>query len=167
MQSCVLYNSLWKNAVLALIGTSFVFGTLAGGVLVKMPWVIALFGLMALSFGYRTFDRRPRVIIDSHGISDLRNSVGLIPWSEIAEARFASGGSVDFIYVTVKSPDSWRSKLPPVYRLFWKSFQKRRVINIPLQNMTVAGAGVQICLEKWCHGNGAALSADSMFGPDA
>ncbi|MDE3071665.1 MAG: PH domain-containing protein [Pseudomonadota bacterium] len=135
MEQCVLQNSIWKNCVLGLIGTSFVLAGLVSGE--NMPWGIAFFGLIAILFGYRALDRRPRVTIDDNGITDLRNSAGTIPWRDISGVRVVSAGLIDLIYVTVKNPDQWRPKLSVMYRITWKIFPKRRVISIPLQNMSV------------------------------
>jgi len=146
MEQCVLQNSFWKNGVLGLIGTSFVLAGLVSGA--DMPWGIAFFGLIAILFGYRALDRRPRVTIDDNGITDLRNSAGTIPWHDISDVKVASAGRVDLIYVTVKDPDQWRPKLSMMYRIAWKLFPKRRVISIPLQNMSVPTSIVSDFLVK-------------------
>ena len=161
MQPCVLCNSLWKNAVLALIGALLSLGIILSGAVTWMPWGFLLFGAVAVLLGYRTFDRRPRVIIDESGIADLRNSVGLIRWSDISEATVAPGAVAGCIYVTVRNPDKWRAKLPVAYRLFWRYFQKRRVINIPLQNMSVADGVARDCLAKWLTRSGESRTTDS------
>jgi hypothetical protein len=149
VQGCIFYNSLWKNSILALICALFVLAGLASGLATKTPWGIAFFGLGTLLFGYRTFDRRPRVVVNDRGINDLRNSVGIIQWSEMTDARFSPGSRTAFIFVTVREPNQWRTRLPLAYRVFWMYFQKRRIINIALLNMTLAGNSVQDCLALW------------------
>ena len=151
MERCVLRNSLWANGCLALLFLLFVVPMLAWGAVFTDPslrWGLAFFGFGALLFGYKTLDRRVRVVIDDRGIAELRNSIGLIPWSEITDAKVEFSTRVDFIFVWVKDPDKWKSKVSALFRLYWRLFPKKRYISIPLQNMAVPSTDVRDFLEQ-------------------
>jgi len=70
-------------------------------------------------------DRRPRIVIDDHGVVDRFLGVGLIPWSDIVSAHLADpipvysltgkrvkSGWFDFrgIALTLRDPGQWREK---------------------------------------------------------
>jgi len=92
--------------VLAAICTGFVLGWLIS-LGAHLPQNKALWGgglffaLGAALFDYRTFDRRPRLIVDENGINAPRASIGFIPWSEVREtvnvrARYSSMEEDDY-----------------------------------------------------------------------
>ena len=53
MKPCVLCNSIWKNAIIAVIGASFVFGLLVSGTASGDLWGLCIFGGIAVLFSYR------------------------------------------------------------------------------------------------------------------
>jgi hypothetical protein len=142
MTQLVVRNSAWKNGVLAAICLGFVLAWLST-LVVNSPQNKALWGgglffaLGVVLFGYRTFDRRPRLIVDESGISAPRASIGFVPWSEIRETRIRHLGKVDTIQVIPNDPTAWLGKLSPVQRVLWRRFPKSRVIGFQLQNMDV------------------------------
>ena len=95
------------------------------------------FALAAALFGYRTFDRRPRLIVDEKGINAPRASMGVIPWSEIRQTRIQYLGKVDTLQVFPNDPTAWIPKLSPMQRMFWRWLPKSRIIRFQLQNMDV------------------------------
>jgi len=134
--------SAWKNGVLAAISTGFVLAwlstldahssqsrTLLGGGL--------FFALGAALFGYRTFNRRPRLIVDENGINAPCASTGFVPWSEVRETRIRYLGRVDTIQVIPNDPTAWVARLTPLQRLLWRWFLKSRMVTFHLQNMDV------------------------------
>jgi hypothetical protein len=142
MTQLVVRYSVWKNGVLAAICIGFVLAWLitlgAHSQQSKMLWGGGLFfGLGAALFGYRTFDRRPRLIVDKNGINAPCASIGFIPWSEIRETRIRYLGKVDTIQVIPNDPDAWLGKLSLLQRVFWGWFPKSKIIRFQLQNMDV------------------------------
>lgn len=141
MQLVVRYSA-WKNGVLTAICLGFVLAWLstlgAHSPQSKALWGGGLvFALGVALFGYRTFDRRPCLIVDENGINAPRASIGFIPWSEIRETRIRYLGKVDTFQVIPNDPAAWVGKLSPAQRMFWRWFPKSRIIRFQLQNMDV------------------------------
>jgi len=142
MPPLIVRYSVWKNGVLAAICTGFVFAWLttlgAHSPQNKTLWGGGLFFALGVAlFGHRTFDRRPRLIVDENGINAPRASIGFIPWSEVRETRIQYLGKVDTIQVFPTDPLAWVAKLPPVQRMFWRWFPKSKIIRFQPQNMDV------------------------------
>jgi len=147
MTQLIVRYSAWKNGVLTAICIGFVLAWLitlgAHSQQSKTLWCGGLFfGLGAALFGYRTFDRRPRLIVDENGINAPLASIGFVPWSEIRETRIRYLGKVDTIQVIPNDPEAWMGKLSPVQRMFWGWFPKSRIIRFQLQNMDVPTSAI-------------------------
>jgi hypothetical protein len=143
----IVRNSAWKNGALAVICLGFVLAwvsTLGGhSQQIETLWGGGLFfGLGFAFFGYRAFDRRPRLIVDESGINAPRASIGFVPWSEIRETRIRHLGKVDTVQVIPNDPAAWVGKLSPVQRVLWRWFPKSRVIRFQLQNMDVPTSAI-------------------------
>jgi hypothetical protein len=65
------------------------------------PWLVGpLSALAGLNFMRRAFDGRPRLIVDSEGITDRAGPFGgtlFIPWSEIVDVSLRRGGAVGVV----------------------------------------------------------------------
>jgi hypothetical protein len=147
MTPLVVRYSVWKNGVLFALCSGFVLAWLstlgAHSPQSKMLWAGGLFfALGAGLFGYRTFDRRPRLIVDANGIIAPRASIGLVPWSEIGETRIRYLGRVDTVQVIPNDPAVWIGKLSPVRRMLWRWFPNSRMITFQLQNMDVPTSAI-------------------------
>jgi hypothetical protein len=106
------------------------------------------FALGATLFGYRTFDRRPRLIVDEKGINAPCASIGLIPWSEVRETRIRYLGKVDNLQIFPNDPIAWVSRLSPMQRMYWRWFPKSRIIRFQLQNMDVPTSAIAECVKN-------------------
>jgi hypothetical protein len=63
---------------------------------------IIFFGACAIIFLLQIIDSRPRLIIDENGIFDRTLSIGLISWSDIADAYVGSIKGQHFICLKLK-----------------------------------------------------------------
>ena len=74
-----LRNSVWRNGSLFVLCLGFTLPIFLLPNMRDIWWGGVLFGLVAILFGYQTFDRRVKVVIDEKGIQDFRNDkYGLI-----------------------------------------------------------------------------------------
>ncbi|PIE84064.1 MAG: hypothetical protein CSA07_03690 [Bacteroidia bacterium] len=81
------------------------------------PWLAKAIGGVAVLFfgpmggyaGWKLFDRRPGLIVDSRGVSDYSNaaSVGLIEWEDIVDIAPQAGRHPDFLLVFVRNPEKY------------------------------------------------------------
>jgi hypothetical protein len=65
------------------------------------PWMLGpLLGLVSLHFLQRAFDRQPRLIVDSEGVTDRGGPFGtslFIAWSEIVDVSLSPGSPVGLV----------------------------------------------------------------------
>jgi hypothetical protein len=159
----LIRNSIWRNGVLSAITIAFVIASAweltsdsSGGKFSLSALLFFAFG--SLLFGWRTLDRRPRLIIDENGVTDPRSALGLIPWSQITSTRIRYMGKVDSLEITPRNPNEWLGKLPYYQRLSWRLFPKRKAFRFTLQNMDVPTTTIASFLEDM--GKGGALRHD-------
>lgn len=135
METCTVRWSLWRNGVVALLGSTLaVLGVVVLFSSAKDQRVIffgvLFFGLTALLFGRRAFYRKPVLVVDAQGMTLPR--YGLVPWDDIDRVGIAPGQAV---LIFPKQPQAWQSKLPTFYALMWRLFPKRRCLSVLLQNV--------------------------------
>jgi hypothetical protein len=130
-----LRNSPWRNAVLFVLCLGLAMPALllrtqdmwAGG---------AFFGLAALLFGYKTFDRRIKVVIDENGIRDFRsNRYGLVPWKDIRRFEFAQLKGNYYLHYFPRDPE--RFHRPSSKAGAWLDTKIPFRVVVSLQNMSV------------------------------
>lgn len=105
------------------------------------PWFFGpLSALVSLNFIRRAFDSRPRLIVDSEGITDRAGPFGgslFVPWSEIVDVSLRWGGAVG---VVVRDPDAVRRRAGVMRRIWMKLDQALgggRTISIMLPVLSV------------------------------
>jgi hypothetical protein len=116
IEKFVFRRSCWK--LLPLLTGSLAFVAAGVFLLVRSPdkWIgwmsIIFFSGCALVFLWQLFDSRPRLIIDDRGVFDRTLGVGVIPWSEIADAYPRTIASSSFICLVLSQPEVYLSRLP-------------------------------------------------------
>lgn len=86
-------NTLWLHlasglVMFAWVGVLAIFIRDAYGPIPFILWYGAgVFSLIGVHYVVQALDQRIQVKIDRNGISDRRNSFGVIPWPEIAELK--------------------------------------------------------------------------------
>ncbi len=113
-----------KLALLLFVALSFVFGgvfilSLGGDDLRRTltGWAaIVFFGACAGVFAVQLLDARPRIVLDDEGVLDRSLPVGVIPWSEILDARVQASGQNHFVALHLRNPARFTGKLGPVHR---------------------------------------------------
>ena len=134
-QDFELRNSMWRNAVLFVLCLGF-----ALPIFLLQIWHIwyglILFGGGAIMFGYKTFDRRVKVVINEHGIQDFRSrKYGLVPWRDICSFEFTEVKGNYFLYYLPRDPARFHQ---PSSRLGqWLDQKIKFGIQVSLQNMVV------------------------------
>ncbi|WP_233840457.1 STM3941 family protein [Dyella sp. 2HG41-7] len=128
-----LRNSLWRNAVLFAICMAFTLP-----VLVLRVWDIwycaVLFGLASILFGYRTFDRRVKVLIDERGIQDFRSKrYGLIAWQDLRSFEFTQLKGNYFLYCMPRDAEKFHHPSTKLGK--WLEQKAGFKIMVSLQNM--------------------------------
>ena len=85
----IIRNSRWGLGFVLLASLAFmvvgIFMLLLDGRR-STAWIVIIGGVCAAFALLPLMILRPRVVIDGHGINDLRLRFGLIPWSEISDA---------------------------------------------------------------------------------
>jgi hypothetical protein len=118
MDSIVIKNSRWLYFVFLIASFGFVvvgIWMIFEGIM--LGWVsIAFFGSGALIFIWQIFDSRPRLIIDSEGITDRTLGVGKIVWADIEDASIKSIQGTDFICLKLVDPEKYLGRLSKVGR---------------------------------------------------
>ena len=120
MERCAVRWSIWANGAVALIGLGFVLPVAlimihTGSANDGTTWSGSVFfGLIALLFGRRTFDRRPTLTIDEHGISLIR--YGLISWPDISEVDIILS-TPNVFAIRVYDLKKWQHQIPVLLRV--------------------------------------------------
>ncbi|MFK2892846.1 STM3941 family protein [Dyella flagellata] len=145
-QSFELRNSLWRNAVLFAL----CLGLFVPGLLLQM-WQIwyglILFGGGTILFGYRTFDRRVKVVIDERGIQDFRSrKYGLVPWGDVASFEFTNVKGNYYLYYFPRDPSKFHQPSSKVGKWLDKKIKFR--VQVSLQNMSVDIGGLSMFMKK-------------------
>jgi hypothetical protein len=78
---------------------------------------IIFFGACAIIFLLQIIDSRPRLIIDENGIFDRTLSIGLISWSDIADAYVGSIKGQHFICLKLKDENKYLAKLSNIAKV--------------------------------------------------
>jgi len=142
MKEIAFYNSSWRNAPLAFIGAGvFILVLLARDPTANSEPLdyggLFFFGSIAMLFGGRLLDTRPRVVISERGILDSRGNLGIIEWPEISEVAVGSAGSIQQLIVHVRRRDFWLNKSSGFTKFLWRLYGREKfVVKINLQNMT-------------------------------
>ena len=117
-ETIVLYNSKGKYIRLALLCSLFVIG----GIWIvssdhasnsqMIGWLnIIFFGFGILVAIRQLMDNKPRIIIDSSGITDNTLKVGLIEWRDIADASLSRIQREHFIQLELASESKYLDRL--------------------------------------------------------
>lgn len=120
----VVFGPSRHRLVLLLLGSfAFVF---AGGVVVLTShdfaqaitgWAsIVFFGACGAVFVAQFLDRRPRIVINDHGVFDRSLKVGVIAWTEILGADVREAANSRFIALRLRDPAKLVARLGPVHR---------------------------------------------------
>jgi hypothetical protein len=132
-----LRNSLWRNAVLFVISLGFTLPILLLN-LREMWWGAVFFGLGAILFGYRTFDRRVKVVVDENGIQDTRTDrYGLIRWQDIRRFEFTRIKGNYFLNIFPRHADGFPRRSSKAGAWLDKKIPTRLAAVVSLQNMDV------------------------------
>jgi hypothetical protein len=134
----IFYNTIWKNFALFLLNALMIFALIALDFSfdIKTLSGLVLFGFGFLIFGYRLFDRRPRILINQQGIHDKRSNLGLIQWSEISNVHLGTNTGIQQITISLKQPSIWLAKCSFLSKWFWDKFGVHKfVVRANLQNM--------------------------------
>ncbi|RSK31759.1 STM3941 family protein [Hymenobacter metallilatus] len=119
-ENLIFHNSRWRYALLTLGGLVFV----AMGVFMIVTegkWglglvSIAFFGMCAVVGVWQFFDTRPRLQLSDAGILDRTLGVGLIPWTDIANAYVRGINHEYFICLQLYNEEAYVRRLPPLKR---------------------------------------------------
>jgi len=97
------------------------------------PWLIGpISALVSLHFVRRAFDGRPRLIVDSEGITDRTALVGsslFVPWSDIVDVSLRWGSGVGLI---VRDPAAVRRRAGISRRVWMRLEQALGVRTVPI-----------------------------------
>jgi hypothetical protein len=132
-----LRNSLRRNAV--PFATCLILPVL---VLLFRMWDIwggaVFFGLGAILFGYRTFDRRIRVIVDESGIQDFRiNKYGLISWRDVGRFEFDKFTGNYFLNIYPRDARGFHRRSSKAGMWLDEKIPARLAVVVSLRNMDV------------------------------
>jgi hypothetical protein len=116
----IYYNSRKRYALLVLAGLAFV----AMGVFLiveKDAWALGIVTIVffgaGVAVGVRQFaDTRPRLQVTDEGILDRTLGVGLIPWTDIADAYVRSVNQEYFICLFLHNEQAYLDLLSPLKR---------------------------------------------------
>lgn len=117
-----IYDSCRRALVLLFSCSLFVAAPFLLSLKKTPPWYIwlfaAFFGLGLLSGLYRLLNRRPRLVLDGHGIHDRRMRGQSFPWEAIRDVSLASLAGQSFLsleldanHPDVRSPSAKAMKL--------------------------------------------------------
>jgi hypothetical protein len=82
-----------------------------------LAWlIVVIFGLGALNFAAYIFASRPRILINDEGVLDGTLGVGVIPWSDIADAHVKQIAGNNFICLELRDEQKWLSRLNSLRR---------------------------------------------------
>ena len=117
-EDLIYYNSRWRYALLVLGGLAFV----AVGVWMIVAdgkWGLGLvsiffFGACAAVGAWQFFDSRPRLRVSDAGILDRTLGVGLIKWTDIADAYLRSVNREPFICLVLHNEAAYLAQLSPL-----------------------------------------------------
>lgn len=87
-----------------------------------------MFGSMTLVFVRRLFLTEPQVIITLEGVEDKRLNSGLIGWNEISFVSMEEVKNVQWLNLTLHSPEKYYSQLPK-FELFLRKMNGQKGIN--------------------------------------
>jgi hypothetical protein len=152
MERCAVRWSMWANGAVALIGLGFVLPVVlimvhTGSANDGTTWSgLVFFGLIALLFGRRTFDRRPTLTIDERGILLIR--YGLISWPDISEVNITLS-SPNVFAIRVHDLKKWQHQIPIFLRMGWQFFPKWRRLSVSLQNVDTSTAKIILAVERF------------------
>jgi hypothetical protein len=136
----------WKTHFLAYsLGAAL--GALAGALMIMadeapiLGWILALCcgGGSAILF-WQVIDPRPRLVIDSMGITDRTLHVGRIAWSDIDAAYIRSIEGVEFICLVVRDSELYLAGVSPIRR---KLMRVNRLLGFTDLNLNLAGLAVR------------------------
>lgn len=63
---------------------------------------VVFFGLCAVVFLRQLFDRRPRLVLDAHGVTDRMSNLGRIDWADILDADLVVYKGQHFMRLTLR-----------------------------------------------------------------
>jgi hypothetical protein len=121
-----LRNSRSRYAVLLAVSLAFVvlgaFLALQVGANAERRtagWAsVVFFGACAAVFVVELGRGGARLVLSDEGILDHTMKLGLIPWSDIADARLSGITGVTFLVLEMRDPEEWWSRLPEESRRF-------------------------------------------------
>lgn len=114
--ACCALPGLGVLAVTAALSPNFGFGPMIV-VMVIGGGLIAIGLLCLYVIGFQLMRRGPIVTIDQQGILDVRNGLGLIPWSDIRDLRVSrqrirSNRGIERIGIYLVDPTPYLLRLP-------------------------------------------------------
>ncbi|AYA35859.1 hypothetical protein D3Y59_01625 [Hymenobacter oligotrophus] len=119
-EDLIYYNSRWRHALLTFGGLAFV--AMGVWLLVKTDkWGLGLvsilfFGACAAVGIWQMVDTRPRLRITDEGILDRTLGVGLIRWTDIADAYVNAVNREHFICLHLHNEEEYVGRLSPLRR---------------------------------------------------
>jgi hypothetical protein len=107
------------------------------------PWLVGpLSALASLHFMRRAFDRRPRLIVDSEGITDRTALIGgslFVPWSDIMDVSVRWKGGVSLV---VRDLGAVQRRAGIIRRVWMRLERALGVRTVPIM-LTLLGVGKQ------------------------
>ena len=105
------------------------------------PWLVGpLSALASLHFMRRAFDRRPRLIVDSEGITDRTALIGgslFVPWSDIVDVSVRWKGGVSLV---VRDLGAVQRRAGLIRRVWMKLERALGMRTVPIM-LTLLGVG--------------------------
>ena len=124
MQTIEIKNSIGKAVIwLVVCGAFFILGVvLAFNKDLRLAGFVqmGLWGLLSVPYIYRLLDKRPRIILDSLGVTDTKSKVGRVDWSDISSAKVYRVKNVPMIALSLQNPEKYHGKLSALARGFSK-----------------------------------------------
>jgi hypothetical protein len=138
-------NTLWLHmlsglVLFAWVGLLGIFIREAYGPVPVVLWYgVAVFSFIGLHYVVQALDQRVQVQIDPNGISDRRNGMGVIPWSEIEELKLLRRRSQWLMSLRVAHPEMIAERATPLDRFVGKLLGRKSFseVKVPLEDAHV------------------------------
>lgn len=105
------------------------------------PWLVGpLSALASLHFFRRAFDGRPRLVVNSEGVTDRTALIGgslFIPWSDILDVAVKKGGGIGLV---VRDLEAVQRRAGVIRRMWMKLEAVLGVRTVPIM-LTLLGVG--------------------------
>ena len=93
-----------------LVGAGLLVSDDSGGRMTGLASVL-FFGVGVGVAAKQLLDRRPRLVLDAHGVTDRTLGVGRIAWSDVRAAHLVRIGRNPFIALTLRDPEVYLARL--------------------------------------------------------